>query len=529
MNTIIEIKLSDIVLSGKNPRKSFSENGLNELAHSIRINGLINPITVRKKGKKYELIAGERRYKASKIAKLKTIDATLVDVDDEDAYRIMLVENLQREDVHPMEEAQAFQELLGKGVMSLEDLANDLGRSQKYITNRLILSDLIPEIADAYRQGLLSLSTAMAIARVSPDDQQKVFAQYYEEEPWQGYPTHKQIQSFIEGRLLKQISQAPFDPEDTELYPEAGPCTTCPKRSGNNPLLFDDIEEDDVCFDGMCFQIKINNHFHQSLEKALTDPNMYLLWASYGEDPPEEYVEMAKSAQAKILTESDYSRWDEEGTVKVSGFMLNGYDKGSVKEVYLKGKAADKIAAESEDTPPEKLMEMEIQKATDLEHRRTELDREKIFQATWDIMSDKSFPTGPDDKPGKDENLILIAIWYTLLQGVSYGITKSLLASVDPEKNYTETLDVINDHWERDPEFWMSLIRPAARVYIQDRYFSSSMQDKTKHTPALLYETLCEFWFNKEYAQVVKDQMAIRAERKEKFKTKIDQIKQKYS
>lgn len=156
-----EIKLSEIATSALNPRKTFDETELNELAQSIEANGLIQPVTVRKingeDGKKYEIVCGERRFRAVTLLGKETIQAVVKDLDDKQAFACMVIENLQRKDIDPMEEAQALKYLYNKGAVSVKEIAKMLGKSQSFVVNRIQLNNIIPEFVAFLKEGVLNL------------------------------------------------------------------------------------------------------------------------------------------------------------------------------------------------------------------------------------------------------------------------------------------------------------------------------------------------------------------------------------
>lgn len=141
-DVVRKVPLKDILIKKDQPRKKFDDESLNELAKSIEINGVIQPILLRSIGDKYEIIAGERRYRASQIAKLSEIPAIILDVDNENAAKLSLIENIQRVDLNPIEEAMAYKQLMEEFELKQEELANAIGKSRAYITNAIRLLNL---------------------------------------------------------------------------------------------------------------------------------------------------------------------------------------------------------------------------------------------------------------------------------------------------------------------------------------------------------------------------------------------------
>jgi ParB family chromosome partitioning protein len=157
--------------STTNPRRTFDEGKLQELAESIKHHGLIQPVTVRPNSEGFELIAGARRYRAAQLAELFSIPARIVELTDAQSQEWQLVENSQRVDVHPYEEAQGFQCLLDLPGYDVATLVEKSGKSASHIYARLSLLQLIPEVADAFTQERITVSHANLIARIPQESQ----------------------------------------------------------------------------------------------------------------------------------------------------------------------------------------------------------------------------------------------------------------------------------------------------------------------------------------------------------------------
>ena len=164
------LSISEIVRNPNQPRKTFDEDKLAELTDSIRQNGVLQPILVRRKGQKYEIVAGERRYQASKLAGLKEIPAVVREIDDDKVFQLALIENLQRSDLSPIEEAKGYKQLLTSRSMTQEELAKILSKSRSAIANTLRLMDLPVEVQHMMEQGLLTAGHARAILAVPSEE-----------------------------------------------------------------------------------------------------------------------------------------------------------------------------------------------------------------------------------------------------------------------------------------------------------------------------------------------------------------------
>jgi len=164
------LPIASIVTNPDQPRKSFDETQLSELSDSIKQNGVLQPILVRKKGNKYEIVAGERRYQASKLAGLKEIPAIIRDIDDAEVFQLALIENLQRSDLTPIEEARGYRQLLDTKGLTQEGLAKILSKSRSAIANTLRLMDLPQEVQDMMEEGQITAGHARAILAVPSEE-----------------------------------------------------------------------------------------------------------------------------------------------------------------------------------------------------------------------------------------------------------------------------------------------------------------------------------------------------------------------
>lgn len=171
------LALSKLKPNKNQPRKQFNETELSELADSIRQNGILQPLLVRKKGAAYEIVAGERRYQAAKQAGLKEIPVVIREISDEEVFKLALIENLQRSNLSPIEEARGYQELIKKDGLTQEQLSKIISKSRSAITNTLRLLDLPDEIQEYMVLGTLSAGHARAILAVVGEEGRLKLAQ----------------------------------------------------------------------------------------------------------------------------------------------------------------------------------------------------------------------------------------------------------------------------------------------------------------------------------------------------------------
>ena len=263
----VSLPLSQIVESKTNPRRTFEPSKLVELAESILTIGILQPITVRPLGELYEVVAGARRVRASRIAEREYIDCHIVELSDEQALEVQIVENSQRVDVHPYEEAAGYKALLERPGYDVAALAAKCGKSESHVYSRLTLLTLIPEVVEAFQQERITAAHANLLARLTPEQQEKAFPQcwprYYQEDP--PLLPARQLSAWIRENLYLPLAEAPFDREDAELLPQAGACPDCPKRTGHNRALFCDYTADEQCTDSGCYQAKVQAHVMREL------------------------------------------------------------------------------------------------------------------------------------------------------------------------------------------------------------------------------------------------------------------------
>lgn len=172
-DSVIELKINDISPNTEQPRKDFDEEKLNELAASIKENGVIQPIIVQKRDKGYRIVAGERRWRASRLAGLKVIPAIVRDLSDQETMEQALIENLQREDLNPIEEALAMQALIKTHKLTQEQLAKKLGKPRATIANTLRLMNINESLLDFIRSGELTAGHAKAILSLKDEEDQR--------------------------------------------------------------------------------------------------------------------------------------------------------------------------------------------------------------------------------------------------------------------------------------------------------------------------------------------------------------------
>ena len=196
-NAVVEVRLTEIVPNRKQPRKNFDEAAIEELAASIREHGIVTPLLVQKKGKYYELIAGERRWRAAKLAGLKTAPVLIRDFSDQQAAEIALIENIQREDLNAMEEAQAFRQLQEEFSLTQEEIAERVSRSRSAVANSLRLLKLEESVQMMVSEGKLSMGHARALLALENPEMQKLMAERVAEKDLSVRETEKLVNRLL--------------------------------------------------------------------------------------------------------------------------------------------------------------------------------------------------------------------------------------------------------------------------------------------------------------------------------------------
>jgi ParB family chromosome partitioning protein len=307
------IELAKITPSPMNPRKRFDEKTLKELAESIKAHGVQQPIVVRPDGNKkerFEIVVGERRFRASKLAGMTDVPAIIRPLSNAAALEIMVIENLQREDVHPLDEALGYEALMKKSSdheaeglpgaprHTSDSIAAKVGKSVGYVYARLKLLALVPAAREAFQENHITAGHAVLIARLQPREQLlAIFACFshnltqfdrdrikkldpaaakladveeaFGDDPFEdedGFHEfmprllpEKCLRDWIQENVNLKLKGVAWDLDDMGLVPGAGACSTCPKRSVSNPALFAELTkkgEDDTCFDPECFKAK---------------------------------------------------------------------------------------------------------------------------------------------------------------------------------------------------------------------------------------------------------------------------------
>lgn len=251
--------------SPTNPRKTFAGDAWDAFVENVRAVGIMQPILVRPwpEGQPvsgmyalgvplYEIVAGERRYRAAIACGLDMVPALIRDLSTAEVVRLQMVENLQREDLHPLEEAEGYALMVREHGFTADTLATEIGKSRAYIYGRMKLLEACDHVKAKMRAGELSMSIGEMIARI-PSTALQVQAMG---EVLIRDMTYKTAAAHIQLRYMLTLKSAPFPLDDADLIPSAGTCAACPKRTGNAQDLFSDVSSADVCTDPDCYRDK---------------------------------------------------------------------------------------------------------------------------------------------------------------------------------------------------------------------------------------------------------------------------------
>lgn len=423
MSNYQEIPLSNIKESPLNPRKHFDESAIKELASSIAEIGVIQPIVVRPKDKNFELVCGARRFRASKLAKTQSISAVIRELTDEEALELMITENLQRKDVHPLDEAAAIQSLQKTG-KTQEDIAAKLGVSQAFIAKRLKLLDLEPDLQKAYFENRITNQHAVDLCRIGARDQNEIYTSIKTKIHKDDHNPKKLDLNWEINRSQKLMSNAVFDTKDANLVPKAGACSTCSKNTACSTVLFPEFAEKPRCMDTECWEAKEEIH----LQRVLEDPFTVVLLDSWNND--EKLIKLAKKLGKAILP---YNSWEKTNS-KNGALGITAHDKTIIRFIPVTSAGSiPKTEITKHSTPME--ISLEIERLTQRESRAKELDWDKeqasLIEAFEESASFKSLTsfreeTFPQQLREGEKAAFLYAVYCESGHGTQDQIDKAL-------------------------------------------------------------------------------------------------------
>jgi ParB family chromosome partitioning protein len=340
-----DLPIDWLVVSPTNPRKTFDEEAMKEMAESIRTNGVLQPMLVRPRAERqFEIVFGERRYRGAQMAGKETVPVRIREMTDAQVLEAQLVENLQRRDVHPLEEARGMRALLelDEPKYSIEQIAARTGKSPAYCAARLRLTELAPVAVDAFLKDEIGVGHALLLAKLQPAQQEEALAPCFREEWSSGNKAKRillpvrQLQGWIEQNILLILKDAPFSKRDARLVPAAGSCLECPKRTGFNTLLFTGISENsDACSDPACYAAKLDAH----VKKAVAAKSKLVQITTAHGKPAEGSPIVPRGQYIEIREEKPQNKYQENAleykTCKsvTEAIVADGADKGELRKI----------------------------------------------------------------------------------------------------------------------------------------------------------------------------------------------------
>jgi ParB/RepB/Spo0J family partition protein len=250
------------------------------------LNGIIQPIMVRnnKSNTGFELISGARRLRAAKLSGLDKVPAIIKNLSDDEAIEVQIIENLQRQDIHPLEESESFLNLIKSEKYSVQTLAAKIGKSLQYIYSRIRLSYLHPELKQKYAAGEINFSAASELSKIPPAGQTEILTKFTD---WGKELEAKEIKDYIRNSIVIDLKNAPFLIIDKKLDVLVGACSDCPKNTGCDTQLFPDLSGQMLCTDKRCYDKKLNKYLDKR-RKQIEKRHQKLIEISdeyYGNDP----------------------------------------------------------------------------------------------------------------------------------------------------------------------------------------------------------------------------------------------------
>lgn len=436
----IETTLSLIHPSPTNPRKSFPAEEMAEMIDSVKRHGILQPILIRPWPRKYvldgqypayELVAGDRRYRAAKAAELESIPVMVRDLSDHEVLEIQIIENLQRKGLHPIEEAESYELMIRDHGYTADQLAEKIGKSRAYIYGRMKLTALCTQARLAFHDGKLTASTALLIARI-PGAKLQEKALDKITATWQGVLSYRHAAEVVQSDFCFYLDQAPFPQENALLAPLAGVCSTCPKRSGTDPSLFPDIERADVCTDPDCYQAKVQawlayqkSQAKEAGKKVIGGDEAKKINIAYSHD---KFVPLERR-NYEIDGAPTYRETVEKTDVET--VMIEDHASGKLVEaVERKALASALVAAGLKPERDYRHEERELERRTRAENEF----RKRLFQAWHNEM--RAQLDNPEEQPDFeiDELRLVASTLWSNLYGENYEVVAGYWAAPSKEK-----------------------------------------------------------------------------------------------
>lgn len=487
------IQVTDICPSELNPRKSFDQESLAELAQNIKENGLVQPITIRKRPKgsepKYEIVCGERRYRATVLNGSSEIQCIIKELDDKQAFAAMIIENLQRKDIDPMEEASALSKLYNDGTMNTTELAKMLGKSVSFVVSRIQLNNIIPEFVQLMRDGTLYLVHLLDICKLT-EEQQKILYEACFSPACIARWTKKILKmeilhDMIDEHVMNFLDTAKFNPSDTS-FSCSKCCEQCPFNTKNKPESFKDTDRP-RCMDASCFTQKTMEHIMRTAKES----GLTLVYQGTGN---EKWIEEAKSFGLELVNadgrkyvyepvEPDRSSFSDNECYEkrmhayrhAKAIFDSNIEDGLVEKVYevcfdgkLSGQYKWTFSAPKEDeSPSEALSKREqITKLKDNLLKCNEQEHDELIEKKRVMLSESSYSTLNTPLNGEEQRIFHAIV----IKRLSYDFKKKLgIEWENSEKAYKANAKIIEENRNAiKREFIKSVLSEKSVCYAHD-------------------------------------------------------------
>lgn len=574
------ILLSLIVPSPTNPRKFFDESKTLELAESIREKEVLQPILVRPKGEKFEIVCGERRYKASQMVQAvfstrNSIPAIVRELSDQEVREIQLIENFQREDVHPMEESVAIKAAIDSGKYTMEDIAAKVGKKIQYIRQRMKLNELSADWQKVFFANRITISLAMQLAAMPSVQQKEIFKGNVSEGSGK-----IELRSNTLEKYKGELNKAKFDLADATLIKKAGACTNCQFNTTFNKL-FTDQDESPRCSNISCFTQKTEISFGIELKKAKEDPTIVLIYSGWGtheiveklrkegyEVYREGHGEAATELEAPVLMskaeyyedngldddedmtekekEMEYERhvvhykkekaqYDADissGKYKKAFFVHDVYGDNTGKYTYVRlgnksNSGSSASANKGNNTESLANIDEEISRLKTKEMRSVQLDREKIWKEVSEQITADKIPAeiiSDRGNPEVESNAMALAI----IEKIDDYEFKRLAAKVLGMK-FTGSHGIYIDinHLKNIKEVTIQQLWQLLRIMMYSNLKTGASAVASKGPCMLLPVLENNSYFSPIVAKITDDQLEKAARRKKKVDARIKELQDK--
>jgi ParB family transcriptional regulator, chromosome partitioning protein len=341
------IQLDSLSESATNPRRTYNPAKLQELADSIQAKGVLQPLIVRPVDdlKPYEIVAGARRYRAANLAKLEEVPCIVRNLDDKSVLEFQMIENSQRDDVGPIEEADGYARLIDDFGHTIASLAKRVGKSAHHIAARISLRDLCAKAREALEKEIIKIGHAELLARLTLDQQEEVIENFDIDgisfAPFEY--TVAELREWIQRRIYTSLVTAPFPLNQKDISIGVPTCLECPKNSASQGALFADTVQA-WCTDKTCYAQKVDD-WTAKLQAKL-------------KDEAKTFVQISQSwsgdRKTQALPNSAYKEVGSGDENAVEALVMDGPDKGHTKYVVLNEEAAKFLEACAKPQPEKK-------------------------------------------------------------------------------------------------------------------------------------------------------------------------------